>query len=71
MEYEYKDFPLTIFRDGEHILTDLTIYQEEHAKDGWEFRTMVRLPSNDSNCSEVVLSFRRPREDSLAHLQAN
>ena len=61
MEHEYKDFPITIFRDGEHGITDLDMYQREYEKLGWEYIGIVTLPSDDANKAEVVYRFRRPK----------
>ena len=47
MEYEYKEHRITIVRDGEHILTDLEMYQKGHAHDGYEYLDMITLPSHD------------------------
>jgi len=62
MEYEYKDFHVTIFKDGEHILTDLEMYRREHEKVGWEYIGMVTIPTDDPKKAEVVLRFKRKQD---------
>jgi hypothetical protein len=62
MEYEYRDFPIRIFKNGEFVLQDLEMYQREHEKDGWQFLGMVTLPSSDPEVGEVVYRFRRSNE---------
>ena len=62
MEYEYKHFPIKIYKDGDFVLQDLEMYRQEHEKEGWEYLDMITLPSDDPKVGEVVYRFRRPKE---------
>ena len=61
MEYEYKDFPIRVFKDGDYALQDLEMYQREHDKEGWEYLGMVTLPCGDEKQGELVIRFKRPQ----------
>ena len=61
MEYDFKEFPLTIHMDGDHIGTDLENYKTMYKDQGYEYFDMVTLPTRDINTAEVLLKFRRPK----------
>ena len=63
MEYEYKDFRITISKKGEHIIADLEMYQREYEKLGWEYLDTVNLRTDDASKAEVVYRFRRLKSE--------
>lgn len=61
MEYDYKDFPIRVFKDGDYVIQDLEMYKAAFEKDGWEYLGMVTMPGGNEKEGEVVYQFRRPK----------